>query len=415
MRKDFHIPKQTSEPNKGEDEIYFCGNSLGLQPKKTQEYLDELLSDWQKLGVKGHHDGELPWLPYHKFLLEGFADIVGAKTTEVVPMNTLTVNLHMLMVSFYRPTKTRYKILVEDHAFPSDHIAIATQLRFHADYLGFDPDEAMVVVRPREGEEILHTEDIVKVIQEHKDELALVMFPGVQYYTGQVFDMRAITKAGHEAGAKVGFDLAHAAGNVLMQLHEWGVDFAAWCTYKYLNSGPGSVAGAFVHERHHKNKDLHRFAGWWGHDESTRFLMKPEFNPIESVEAWQCSNPPILSLAAIRASLDTFKEAGGITELYKQSQVLTNHLRKRLEEECSEYLDIITPQAAQGCQLSISLKTGAEQGKQVFNYLMENGVTLDWREPNGIRVAPVPLYNTLEECDRFVEILKSGIAFVLFK
>ncbi|MBT8142631.1 MAG: kynureninase [Gammaproteobacteria bacterium] len=405
MRDQFHIPKQAN----GDDEIYLCGNSLGLQPKRTQGYIDELLDDWRRLGVKGHHQGDYPWLPYHKFLLTGFADLVGAKESEVVPMNTLTVNLHLLMVSFYRPTKTRYKILVEDHAFPSDHIAVDAQLRFHADYLGFDPKEAMLIATPREGEDILRTEDILDLIEQHADELALVMLPGVQYYTGQIFDMQSITTAGHAAGAKVGFDLAHAAGNIPMHLHDWDVDFAAWCSYKYLNSGPGSVAGAYVHERHHRNKDLHRFTGWWGHDESTRFLMKPEFKPIPSVQAWQCSNPTILSLAAIRASLDVFAEAGGIESLSAKSNILTGHLRHRLEKECAEIVDIITPQHSQGCQLSLALKTGARDGKKVFDYLIEQGVSLDWREPNGIRVAPVPLYNTREDVDGFVEFLQQAV------
>ncbi len=401
MREQFHIPKQAN----GQDEIYFCGNSLGLQPKRTQKYIDDLLDDWRRLGVKGHHQGEYPWLPYHKFLLEGFADLVGAKESEVVPMNTLTVNLHLLMVSFYRPTKTRFKILIEGHAFPSDHIAVEAQLRFHAESMGFNPGDALVLVEPRDGEETIRDEDIIEAIEKNADELALVMLPGVQYYTGQVFDMASITKAGHKAGAKVGFDLAHAAGNIPMQLHEWNVDFAAWCSYKYLNSGPGSVGGAFVHERHHLDKELHRFTGWWGHDESTRFLMKPEFNPIPSVQAWQCSNPTILSLAAIRASLDVFKTAGGIQELHKISNSLTGHLRNRLEKECSQYVSILTPQKTMACQLSLSLKTGAIDGKKVFNALTENGVTLDWREPNGIRVAPVPLYNTAQDVDFFVDIL----------
>lgn len=401
MREQFHIPKQAN----GEDEIYFCGNSLGLQPKRTQKYIDDLLDDWKHLGVKGHHQGEYPWLPYHKFLLEGFADIVGAKESEVVPMNTLTVNLHLLMVSFYRPTKKRFKILIEGHAFPSDHIAVEAQARHHAESIGFDLNDALIVVKPRKGEETLRDEDIIQAIEKNADELALVLLPGVQYYTGQVFDMQSITVAGHKAGAKVGFDLAHAAGNIPMQLHEWNVDFAAWCSYKYLNSGPGSVAGAFVHESHHDDKELHRFAGWWGHDESTRFLMKTEFNPIPSVQAWQCSNPTILSLAAIRASLDVFKDAGGIKKLHKFSNKLTGLLRNRLENECAEFIDILTPRDTLACQLSLSLKTGAEQGKKVFNSLTDNGVTLDWREPNGIRVAPVPLYNTFKDIDIFVDIL----------
>ena len=404
MREHFHIPKQSN----GKDEIYLCGNSLGLQPKRTKQYINDLLDDWKNLGVKGHHEGEYPWLAYHKFLIKGFADLVGAKEAEVVPMNTLTVNLHLLMVSFYRPTKKRYKILIEGHAFPSDHIAVDAQIKFHAASIGFDIAEALVIVNPREGEYTLRTEDIIQAIEENADELALIMFPGVQYYTGQVFDMQAITKAGHKAGAKVGFDLAHATGNIPMQLHDWGVDFAAWCTYKYLNSGPGSVAGAFVHERHHLDKTLHRFTGWWGHDESTRFLMKPEFNPIPSVQAWQCSNPTILSLAAIRASLDEFADAGGIEVLDNKSQLLTGHLRTRLEQECGYFVDIITPASAQGCQLSLSLKTGSNDGKKVYEYLIDKGVTLDWREPNGIRVAPVPLYNTIKDIDGFVDILKKG-------
>lgn len=405
MRDHFHIPKQAN----GEDEIYFCGNSLGLQPKRTKLYIDNFMEDWKKLGVKGHHEGEFPWLPYHKFLLKGFADLVGAKESEVVPMNTLTVNLHLLMVSFYRPTKQRYKILIEGHAFPSDHIAVDAQIKFHSDATGFNASDALLIVNPREGEQSIRTEDIISAIEDNADELALVLFPGVQYYTGQVFDMRAITEAGHKAGAKVGLDLAHAAANIQMQLHDWGVDFAAWCSYKYLNSGPGSVAGAFVHERHHLDKDLHRFAGWWGHDESTRFLMKPEFNPISSVQAWQCSNPSILSLAAIRASLDVIEEAGGIQWMVNRSTQLTGHLRRRLETDCSGFVEVITPAEAQGCQLSLSLTTGPEDGKKVFDHLVQNGVTLDWREPNGIRVAPVPLYNTKKEVDMFVDLLLGGV------
>jgi len=403
MREHFHIPKQSS----GKDEIYFCGNSLGLQPKRTQKYIDDLLDDWRRLGVKGHHDGEYPWLPYHKFLLEGFADIAGALESEVVPMNTLTVNLHLLMVSFYRPTKTRYKILIEGHAFPSDHIAVEAQARFHSEAIGFNANDALIIIHPRDGEDTLRDEDIIEAIEQNAGELALVMLPGVQYYSGQVFDMQMITKAGHKAGAKVGFDLAHAAGNIPMQLHDWNVDFAAWCSYKYLNSGPGSVAGAFVHESHHHDKELHRFTGWWGHDESTRFLMKPEFNPIPSVQAWQCSNPTILSLAAIRASLDVFKDAGGIKALHKTSNKLTGHLRDRLEKECAHFVDILTPADTNACQLSLSLKTGVQDGKKVFNALTKNGVTLDWREPNSIRVAPVPLYNTLNDVNVFVDILNN--------
>lgn len=262
MREQFHIPKQDN----GDDEIYLCGNSLGLQPKRTQEYLNYELSQWQKLGVKGHFSGDFPWMPYHEFLTEESAKLVGAKNSEVVCMNSLTANLHFMMVSFYRPTATRNKILIEDHAFPSDHYAVESQVRYH----GFDPDQAMLLAKPREGEETLRTEDLLNLIELHGEEIALIMLPGVQYYTGQVLDMKAITQAGHAKGCKVGFDLAHATGNIPMHLHDWDVDFAAWCSYKYLNSGPGSVAGCFVHEKHHTNMELPRFAGWWGHDKDSR-------------------------------------------------------------------------------------------------------------------------------------------------
>ncbi len=403
MREQFHIPLHN-----GEKEIYFCGNSLGLQPKKTAEYLNYELSQWQKLGVKGHFSGDFPWMPYHEFLTEGFADLVGAKNTEVVAMNSLTANLHFMMVSFYRPTKTRYKILIEDHAFPSDHYAVESQIKFH----GFDPKESMILIKPREGEATFRTEDILTVIEQQGDSLALILLPGVQYYTGQVFDMKQITEAGHKVGAHVGFDLAHAAGNIEMRLHEWQVDFACWCTYKYLNSGAGSVGGCFVHETHHKNKSLPRFAGWWGHNKSTRFKMDNQFDPIESVEAWQLSNPPILSLAAIRASLDTIKEAGGISALRKKSRVLSSYLRFLLNQELGDDIHILTPEdeSASGAQLSLTVNTHGIDGKVIFEKIEAAGVTGDWRYPNVIRVAPVPLYNSFEDCYRFVQILKQSLA-----
>ncbi len=403
MREQFHIPLHN-----GEKEIYFCGNSLGLQPKKTAEYLNYELSQWQKLGVKGHFSGDFPWMPYHEFLTEGFADLVGAKNTEVVAMNSLTANLHFMMVSFYRPTKTRYKILIEDHAFPSDHYAVESQIKFH----GFDPKESMILIKPREGEATFRTEDILTVIEQQGDSLALILLPGVQYYTGQVFDMKQITEAGHKVGAHVGFDLAHAAGNIEMRLHEWQVDFACWCTYKYLNSGAGSVGGCFVHETHHKNKSLPRFAGWWGHNKSTRFKMDNQFDPIESVEAWQLSNPPILSLAAIRASLDTIKEAGGISALRKKSRVLSSYLRFLLNQELGDDIHILTPEdeSASGAQLSLAVNTHGIDGKVIFEKIEAAGVTGDWRYPNVIRVAPVPLYNSFEDCYRFVQILKQSLA-----
>lgn len=408
MREEFHIPKQSN----GEDEIYFCGNSLGLQPKRTQEYLNYELNQWQKLGVKGHFSGEFPWMPYHEFLTEETAKLVGAKNSEVVCMNSLTANLHFMMATFYRPTKQRNKILIEDHAFPSDHYAVESQIRFH----NFDPNESMLLAKPREGEEILRTEDLLKIIEQQGDEISLVMLPGVQYYTGQVLDMETLTKAAHQKGCMVGFDLAHAAGNIPMSLHNWEVDFAAWCSYKYLNSGPGSVAGCFIHEKHHKTEkylsnELPRFAGWWGHDKETRFKMENNFMPIESAEAWQLSNPPILSLAAIRASLDTVKQAGGITALRNKSLKLTGYLRKLLEQELSSDINILTPSEAEasGAQLSIVVDLHGLDSKTVFDRIEAAGVTCDFRHPNVIRVAPVPLYNSFEDCFKFTTILKNSL------
>ena len=403
MRAAFHVPKIKGSD---EEEVYFCGNSLGLQPKLTSSYLNDELDKWQKLGVKGHFDCEYPWMPYHEFLAEESAKLVGAKPSEVVCMNSLTANLHFMMVSFYRPDEQRHKIMIEDHAFPSDHYAVESQLQFH----GHSVDESLVLLKPRDGEECLRLDDILAAIDEHADELALIMLPGVQYYTGQVMDMQAIADAAQHHDITVGFDLAHATGNIEMQLHDWGVDFAAWCTYKYLNSGPGSVAGCFVHEKHHDNPDLPRFAGWWGHDKNTRFKMENEFVPIQSAEGWQLSNPPILSLAAIRASLDTFKQAGGIVPLRNKSKQLTAYLRFLLQNRLPKHVDIITPnEALSGCQLSISIRSDDKTGQQVFNAIEAAGVTCDWREPNVIRVAPVPLYNSFTDCVRFVNILEAAL------
>lgn len=402
MRDAFFIPKIKGS---NKEEVYLCGNSLGLQPKLAAEYVKEELDKWQRLGVKGHFDCEHPWMPYHEFLAEGSAALVGAKTSEVVCMNSLTANLHFLMVSFYQPTEKRHKILIEDHAFPSDHYAVESQIKFH----GHDPAESMVLLKPREGEECLHTEDILKAIDDHVDELALVMLPGVQYYTGQVLDMQQITDAAQHHSITVGFDLAHATGNIEMDLHDWGVDFAAWCSYKYLNSGPGSVAGCFVHEKHHDNPDLPRFAGWWGHDKSTRFKMENNFVPMQTAESWQLSNPPILSLAAIRGSLDTIKEAGGISALRNKSKQLTAYLRFLLNNRLKKQVGIITPDDdLSGCQLSLTIKT-EKAGKAVFEAIEAAGVTCDWREPNVIRVAPVPLYNRFEEMVQFVDILEQAL------
>ena len=407
IRDEFSIPKQ----NNGEDEIYLCGNSLGLQPKLAAEYVKRELEQWASLGVKGHFSGDFPWMPYHEFLAEGFADLVGAKTEEVVAMNTLTANLHFMMVSFYQPTKARFKILMEDHAFPSDHYAVESQVLFH----GFDPKDAVLFIKPREGEEAIRDEDVLALIEKEGESIALIMLPGVQYYTGQVFDMQSITKAGHNKGCKVGFDLAHAAGNIVMNLHDWQVDFACWCTYKYLNSGPGSVAGCFVHKNHHQNESLPRFAGWWGHDKESRFKMENHFKPIKSAEAWQLSNPPVLSLAAIRGSLDTIKKAGGIKVLREKAINLSGYLRFLIEDELTEDVEILTPRDLKSCgsqlSLAIKLKSGdsSGRGKNIFDAIENAGVTGDWRYPNVIRVAPVAQYNSYMDVFQFKEILQTAI------
>lgn len=398
-RQKFHMPQ-----HEGHDVVYFTGNSLGLQPKTTQSYIQEELNDWAKYGVEGHFLAKHPWMPYHEFLTEKMAKIVGGLPGEVVMMNQLTVNLHLLMVSFYRPTKQRYKILCEAKAFPSDQYALQSQVKFH----GFQIEDALIELAPREGEYNLRYEDIYEAIEKNKDSLALIMLGGVNYFSGQVFDMKAITEVGHKAGAIVAFDLAHGAGNIKLELHHWGVDFAAWCSYKYLNSGPGSVAGAFVHERHHQNTDLPLFAGWWGHDKETRFLMDRTFVPIKSAERWQLSNAPILSMAACRASLDIFDEVG-MDQLIKKSHELTAYLEFIINDISTKQvaanrgaLEIITPKENRGCQISI---VAHGQGKALFKKLMEHGVIPDWREPNVIRCAPVPLYNSFEDLYRFGEIL----------
>lgn len=397
FREEFYLPTQAN----GKQEIYFCGNSLGLQPRRVGVYVNEFLQDWAAKGVRGHFEGTHPWLPYHEFLTEGLAKLAGAQPVEVVAMNSLTVNLHLMMVSFYRPTATRYKILIEDHAFPSDTYAVESHLL----YRGLKPERALVKIAPRSGEELIREEDLFRVIEKEGPSLALILLPGVQYYTGQVLSMADIVRYGHGVGAIVGLDLAHAIGNVVLKLHEWNVDFAAWCSYKYLNSGAGSVAGCFIHDRHVKDVAIPRFAGWWGHDKATRFQMGSEFHPIPTAEGWQLSNPPILSLAAIRASLDVFREAGGMLVLREKSERLTSYLEYLLLAECAGLIDIITPTepARRGCQLSLSLRNS---GKQVYHRLDEAGVACDWREPNVIRVAPVPLYNTFEEVYCFVHLLK---------
>ncbi|MFN6038286.1 MAG: kynureninase [Bacteroidota bacterium] len=399
FREMFFFPQHN-----GNDCVYFTGNSLGLQPKKTASSIQQELHDWATYGVEGHFLAKNPWVSYHEIFSEGTAKLVGAKPEEVVVMNQLTSNLHFLLVSFYRPTSKRYKVICEAKAFPSDQYALQSQIKFH----GLETNSALIEIYPRRGEHNLRTEDILQKISEHADELALVMIGGVNYLTGQVFEMNKITEAAHEAGAICGWDLAHAAGNVALKLHEWNVDFACWCSYKYLNSGPGSVAGAFVHEKHLNNLDLPLFAGWWGHDKSERFKMEREFRPMRTAERWQVSNAPVLSMAAYKASLEIFMEAG-TENLHAKSKDLTDYLEFVIEEinkSQDEKLkfEIITPSEARGCQLSV---IAHGRGKELYSKLIEDGVIVDWREPNVIRMAPVPLYNSFYDIFRFGEILKN--------
>ncbi len=395
FRSQFHIPNID-----GKTQIYLCGNSLGLQPKTVKNAINQELEDWANLGVEGHFKGKNPWMYYHHFLTEKAAKVVGAKPVEVVIMNNLTANLHLMMVSFYRPTKSRFKIIMEGSAFPSDQYAMESQVKFH----GFDPNEAIVELFPRVGEYTLRTEDILSAIDLHKNELAIVMMGGVNYLTGQAFDMKAITEAAQNIGAIAGFDLAHAAGNLHLQLHNWGVDFAVWCTYKYLNSGPGGTSGVFVHEKHANNPSLPRFAGWWGHDEKSRFLMKKGFIPMEGAAGWQLSNAQIFPMAIHNASLSIFEEAG-IQNLRNKSELLTAYLEFILSQ-FQEHLSIITPKNPneRGCQLSIIVK---ENGKKLFDYLESNHIMPDWREPNVIRMSPVPLYNQFEEMHQIGQVLEN--------
>jgi kynureninase len=407
FRHQFHLPKVN-----GKTALYFCGNSLGLQPKATKSFILEELTDWAAQGVEGHFHATRPWLYYHTFSKRILAKLVGAKPIEVVAMNQLTVNLHLMMTSFYQPSTTRYKIITEAGAFPSDQYAFESQLKLH----NINPDSGLIELKPRPGEYLLRTDDILNTIEEHRDELALVMMSAVQYYSGQFFDLKAITAAGHRAGANVGFDLAHAIGNVPLSLHEHEVDFAVWCSYKYLNSGPGGVAGAFVHEQHAGNVELKRLAGWWGHHEKERFLMKKGFIPMPGVDGWQLSNFPVLSGAAHLASLQQFDEAG-IKNLRRKSILLTGYLEYLLNkiDPNTDLFTLITNSNVEerGCQLSILMK---KNGKKVFNAITQHGVIADWRESNlqagkegVIRVAPVPLYNTFEEVYQFAEIFKRAL------
>lgn len=400
FRQKFLLPTYLETPG-----IYLVGNSLGLQPRETKKIILEELKDWETLGVEGHVHARRPWVSYHHFTKGILAALVGAKTSEVVAMNQLTVNLHLMMVSFFRPQGTRCKILTEAGAFSSDQYAFESQLLFH----GLDPKDCLIELKPREGEFTLRTEDIVTAIEEHSHELALVIFGAVQYYTGQFFDIKAITTAARKAGAIVGFDLAHAVGNTMLNLHRDEVDFAVWCSYKYLNSGPGAIAGAFVHEKHSRRFDLPRFAGWWGHTEKERFKMKKGFRPMPGVDGWQLSNVPILQAAAHLASLEIFKEAG-MKALRKKSVALTGYLEFLLLQldPAEETFMIITPRnpKERGCQLSLLMK---RKGKSVFKRLVEDGVYADWREPDVIRIAPVPLYNSFEDVFRFSEVLKRAL------
>lgn len=399
-RDQFHLPVD----GKGEPEIYFVGNSLGLQPKRTRQFVLDELDAWQKLAVRAHFEGQHPWMPYHEFLTEPMAEIVGGHSDEVVMMNGLTVNLHLMLASFYRPDATRRKILIEEHAFPSDHYAVESQIRLH----GLDPGLELVVLSPETGVELLSTQKILQAIDYYRDSLSVILLPGVQYYTGQVFEMEAITAAAHEHGIAVGFDLAHAAGNIELKLHDWNVDFAVWCSYKYLNSGPGSVAGCFIHRRHAVDIDRFRLAGWWGHDKESRFRMPNQFQAITTAEGWQLSNPPILSMAAVRASLEVFKEAG-MGRLVAKSKQLTGFFEECVDAVLADNVEIVTPRESdrRGCQLSLKICAQGVSGREVFEALESSGVQTDWREPDVIRAAPVPLYNTFNDVSQFVARLKS--------
>lgn len=400
FREKFYIPII-----KGKESIYFTGNSLGLQSKSTQEHILDELEDWASYGVEGHHHARNPWLNYHELFPELLQDIIGAKQEELVVMNQLTVNLHVLMTSFYRPDNKHFKIICEAKAFPSDQYAITSQVLLH----GLKPEDVIVEIAPRQGEHTIRHEDILQSIKDNAGELALVIIGGVNYYSGQVFDMESITAITHEAGAYCGFDLAHAAGNVELHLHNWKVDFACWCSYKYLNSGPGGVAGVFIHEKHLANKDLLRLAGWWGHDKSSRFEMGKDFEPIPTAEGWQLSNAPVLSMAAHKASLEIFAEAG-MKNIFAKGKTLSDYLLFVIDEinnsAKEKVIEVITPRGdkEKGCQVSMLM---LKNGKEIFNELKKQGVISDWREPNVIRVAPVPLYNSFEDIFRFGEIIKN--------
>ena len=438
FRERFFMPRGAD----GEEVLYFTGNSLGLMPKTARGYVEQELRDWETLGVNAHMHAKNPWLSYHEFLTERMAAIIGAKPIETIMMNSLTVNLHFLLVSFYRPTASRYKIVIEKGAFPSDQYAVKSHLRFHGYGSGnksskfkvqsseLNPDtdseigtqnsklqlqppaheggSDLIELMPRSGESTLRTEDIIETIQREGSSIALVLLGGVNYLTGQAFDMETITKAGHKAGAVVGFDLAHAAGNIELKMHDWDVDFAPWCSYKYLNGGPGAVGGAFIHERHANNFELPRFAGWWGHNKERRFLMEPDFQPIPGAEGWQTSNPAVLPMAALRASLEIFEEAG-MDALIEKSRKLTGYLESLIGEIADDRISIVTPTdpKQRGCQLSIRVRGG---DRSLHERIVSRGVSADWREPDVIRAAPVPLYNSFNDVYRFAKILSDCLS-----
>lgn len=403
FRQQFFVPQ-----NDGQDEVYFVGNSLGLMPRRTVAAIERELENWKQLGVRGHFEGQTPWMPFHETLAPVMCDLIGARQSEVVMMNGLTVNLHLMMATFFAPTKRRRKILIERHAFPSDVYAAKSRLRLS----GLNCHEDLIVMPPDQGE-IFSTDHVCKTIDRYADELAMVLLPGVQYYTGQAFDIDAITAAAKKHDIVVGFDLAHAAGNIEMQLHDANVDFAVWCTYKYLNSGPGAVAGCFIHQRHAENVELPRMAGWWGQNKSNRFEMGNQFQPIPTAEGWQLSNPPIMAMVPVKASLELFQEAGGMAALVQRSRRLTKRLEDQIHQRLAGKVNIITPTdpAQRGCQLSLEVDSQFD-GKSIYQRLEAAGVRTDWREPNVIRAAPVPLYNSMDDVDQFVirlsKILNSG-------
>lgn len=400
--EEFHHPYDSA----GRRLLYLCGHSLGLQPKSAARYVEQELKDWQRLGVLGHHTAERPWIPYHEQAAAPLAELVGAQESEVVAMNSLTVNLHLLMVSFFRPGATRNRVLIEKSAFPSDRYAVVSQLAFH----GLNPAQHLIEIEPRPGERTLRTEDMIHRIETEAATLALVLLPSVQYLTGQFFDLPPVIEAARRAGAVVGLDLAHGIGNTPSNLHDWNVDFAVWCSYKYLNAGPGAIGGCFVHERHSHSTALPRFAGWWGHDPAARFLMGPDFDPIPGAQGWQISNPPVLSAAPLLASLDIFRRAG-LGRLREKSIALTAYLQRLVETRLTGVVDIITPSdtSQRGCQLSLRIARPPAAAKRCYDYLSEAGVVSDWREPDVVRLAPIPLYNSFGDVFAAVEALSQAV------